>query len=268
MVTTNKNDVIVLAATSTSYALTEMADLSKSRFHVVGLGTQGGMIGQRVKLSMGVTTATTDVAAVKVTGIGCSFSNIKIISNNTLAQNVSALYAGGEANVYNNVSVENLTQLDQTTSYDVIFASDSCTFNNCRFGTTTAQRTVARHTSLMGVDASNPVKDNYFNDCTWCSNSTQVTSVQIKAGTGDCINFSNHFRGTIFDNVVNAGAGSVAPTVVVATNTSITGKLMFDANTFVGVGSKIAASTLNVGVWSTATSTPTAATSGVAVLAA
>lgn len=261
------NDTIVLSANA-SHSLTAMLDMSKSRVHIIGTGAMGAFKGQRSKISMGVTTATTDVYAVKVTGTGCSLSNVKVISNNTLSQNVAALYAGGEACTYNNISVENLVSLDQTGDYDVIFASDSSTYNNCMFGTTTVQKSVARHTCLMGVDASSPVKDNMFNDCTFANNSTSTSSVNIKAGTADCINFSSIFRGTVFDNVVNAGAGSVAPTVVVATNVSVTGKLMFDANTFIGVGSKLAASTLNVGVWINAPSTPTANTSGVAVLGA
>jgi hypothetical protein len=268
MVTTNKNDTIVLAATSTSYDISAMVDASKSRFHVVGMGNYGAFAGQRVKLNMGVTTATTDLYAVKITGVGQTWSNIKFISENTLAEHLAPVYFGGEACVFNNCSTEFIAQVDQTDNYDAIFASDTNTFNNCKFGTTTILKTAARHTVLFGVSAALPAKDNFFNNCTFCSASTSASSVFIKAGTADCINFNNYFRGTIFSGVVNAGVSALAPTVCVATNTSITGKLIFDANTFIGVGSKLAASTLNVGVWINAPSTPTANTSGVAVLGA
>lgn len=265
--TTNNNDLIVLSGYA-DHTITSMLSLSKNRVHIIGTGNYGNSNDQSSKIVMGVTTATTDTAAVTVTGTRCSISNVKIISNNTLSQCVAALYAGGEGTSYNNVTVENNVQLNQTAVYDAIIASDSSTFNNCEIGNDNVQRSVARHTTLFGVSAAAPAKNNYFNLCTFKMNTTAAGSAHIQAGTGDCINFNNIFRSTVFATYVNAGAGAVANTVNVITNASVTGKLMFDINTFSGVGTKMAASANNVGVWVTAASTPTAATSGVAVLAA
>ena len=265
--TTNNNDLIVLSG-NTSIVNTSMITWSKNRIHVVGTGNYGAMTTQSSKVDMNVTTATTDLYSVKVTGNRNSFSNIKFISNNTLAQHLSPVYLAGEGNVYNNCTFALLAQIDQTDMYSAIIASDSSTFNNCEFGQDTVQRTAAQHTVLFGVDASNPVKDCYFNNCTFKMNTTTAGCAHIQVGTADCVNFTNVFRGTCFLAYVNAGAGAVTNTVNVITSTSITGKLIFDQSTFTGVGAKMAASTNNVGVWITSPSTPTAATSGVAVLAA
>lgn len=265
--TTNNNDIIVLSGNA-SHVVGAMIDWTKSRIHVIGTGNYGASTTQSTKVVMNVTTATTDLYAVKLTGNRNSFSNIKFISNNTLAQHLSPVYSGGEGNVFNNVSSELLVQLDQTDMYSFIFASDGATYNNCQFGTDTVQRTAAQHTALFGVDASSPVKDNYFNNCTFKMNTTTAGCAHLQVGTGDCVNFTNVFRGTCFIAYVNAGAGAVTNTVNVITSASITGKMIFDQMTFTGVGAKMAASTNNVGVWETAPSTPTAATSGVAVLAA
>ena len=265
--TTNNNDVIVLGGNA-SNVNTAMITWSKSRIHVVGTGNYGACTTQSSKVDMNVTANTADLYSIKVTGNRNSFSNIKFISNNTLLTHLSPVYAGGEGNVYNNCTFALLVQLDQTDMYSIIIASDSSTFNNCEFGQDTIQRSAAQHTALFGVDASNVVKDCYFNNCSFKMNTTTAGCAHLQVGTGDCVNFTNIFRGTAFMAYVNAGAGAVANTVNVITNTSITGKLMFDQNTFTGVGTKMAASTNNVGVWITAPSTPTAATSGVSVLAA
>jgi len=266
-VVTNNNDVIVLTGNA-SHVLASMIDWTKSRIHVIGTGNYGASTTQSTKLTMNVTTTATDLYGVKVTGNRNTFSNIKFISNNTLSTHLSPIYMGGEGNVYNNCASALLVQLDQTDMYSAIIASDSCTFNNCEFGSDTVQRTAAQHTVLFGVSVSIPAKDNYFNNCTFKMNTTTAGCAHLQVGTGDCVNFTNIFRGTCFLAYVNAGAGAVTNTVNVITSTSITGKLIFDQNTFTGVGAKMAASANNVGVWITASSTPTANTSGVAVLGA
>jgi len=132
MATTNKNDVIVLSANAV-HALTSMLTISKNRVHFVGLGAPR-RYGQRARISMGVTTATTDVFMVKNLGIGNSFTNIKFINNNTLTQNVAGVGEGGEYATYTNCEFYDSTKLTSDTHAEVVLNGDSAQFTNCTFG--------------------------------------------------------------------------------------------------------------------------------------
>ena len=134
--TTNRNDVIVLDS-NTTHSLTSMLDISKNRVHFVGLDWLLGdkrHYGQRTKLSMGVTTAVTDVFAVKNTGVGNSFKGIKFISSNTLTQNVGTFGEGGEYSYFENCEFYNSAKLTSDTHAELILNGDSAKFVDCTFG--------------------------------------------------------------------------------------------------------------------------------------
>ena len=267
LATANKNDVIVLSGYAT-HALTAMFTI-KDRVHIVGTGNFGAMSAQSAKLSMGVTTNVLDVTAVNMSGARSTISNVKIINNNTLANSISALKVTCEGGVLNNVAVTMPVQLDQTGVNDIIFAGDNCTCNNCVFGDDTYQFSVARNTMKLGITAAQPAKDNYFNNCTWKLSTTTAASALISAGTADCVNFLNTFRGSVLFAYVNAGAGAVAIDAAVKMSASTTGTLVFDENTISAGCTKIsvAGGSVNTGV-KVCAPVPTAATSGISVTAA
>ena len=261
----NNNDIIVLSGYA-DHTVTAQIAWTKNRIHVFGTGNYGAFTDYSSKVVMGVTTAATDVDMIHVTGTRNTFNNIKFINNNTLSGCLTTVYdGGGEGNVYNRCAFQMNAQLSTTTVFNAILNTDSCTFNNCEFGTDTVTMTAARHNVSIGT-AAIPFKDNFFNNCTFKMCSTSASSVQIVTGTGNAVNFANIFRGTVF--IASTENGGVANTVNVSTDTTISGHLLFDQNTVSGVGSKMAASTANAGVWISSSSTPTAATSGVAILAA
>ena len=263
--TSNNNDIIVLSGYA-DHPVTAQIAWTKSRIHVFGTGNHGAFTDFSSKVVMGVTTAATDVDMIHVTGTRNTFNNIKFINNNTLSGCLTTVYdGGGEGNVYNNCAFQMNVQLNQTTVFDAILNTDSCTFNNCEFGNDLVVRSVARHTVSIGTVAL-PFKSNYFNNCTFKSCSTSTSTVHIVTGTGNSVTFDSVFRGCCF--IASQESSGVANTVNISTSTTISGHLIFDQNTFTGVGTKMAASTANTGVWITSPSTPTAATSGVAVLAA
>src|SRR3989304_7335212 len=70
-VTTNRHDIVYLSANA-AHAQTAMLDISKSRVHFIGLGFRPGSIGMgaRTRVTMGVTSAATDIAVMKNTGVG------------------------------------------------------------------------------------------------------------------------------------------------------------------------------------------------------
>lgn len=131
--TSNNNDVICLMGSGT-HSLTEMLDVSKNRVHFIGLDGTTRRYGQGAKVSMGVTTAATDVFAVKVTGVRNSFSNIKFISNNTKDESLYTVGDGGEYTVWENCEFYKSTDLNETGAAEVVLNGDSCQFRGCTFG--------------------------------------------------------------------------------------------------------------------------------------
>lgn len=134
LATSNQDDVIVLMGSAT-HVLTEMLDVTKNRVHFIGMdGTNGRMYGQNAKLSIGVTTATTDIAAVQNTGVRNSFTNIKFISNNTVTEGIYTFAEGGEYTLFTNCEFYKSTDLDQTTAAEFLANGDSTQIIGCTFG--------------------------------------------------------------------------------------------------------------------------------------
>jgi hypothetical protein len=130
----NQDDVIVLMGPAT-HVLTEMLDVTKNRIHFVGMdGSSGRLYGQNAKLSIGVTTAATDIAAVQNTGIRNSFTNIKFISNNTVAEGLYTFAEGGEYTLFTNCEFYKSTDLDETTAAEFLANGDSTQIIGCTFG--------------------------------------------------------------------------------------------------------------------------------------
>jgi hypothetical protein len=135
-VATNVDDVICLIGSAT-HVLTEILAITKNRIHFVGMdGTPGRMYGQNAKISMGVTTAVTDIHAVKNIGVRNTFVNIKFISNNTLTEHTSCFGEGGEYTAFYNCGFEAPVKMNSATFAEVLLNGDSTQFYNCTFGST------------------------------------------------------------------------------------------------------------------------------------
>ena len=261
--TSNNNDVICLSAYA-SHPLTAMLTVAKNRVHFVGLDGGNRLVDQRCKIVIdSATTAATNVALLKVTGIGCSFRNIKFINNDTNMYNTTCAWLAGEANLYANCSFHYLVQLGSATS-DAIVTEDSGTFLGCEFGTDTVQRTVA-HT-VMAVDNATTgavMKDSYFHDCTWKVNSTSSSSFLIKlvSGSADVL-FTTVFRNPIF--VGTTLQGGAAPATAISMNTANTTGTFIMTNPVTVGCTKVAAAATNTGLYISA-GTTTALTGGIGV---
>ena len=77
-VTSNRHDIIMLSANS-AHAQTSMLSIAKNRVHFVGMSLRGGGfgIGARTRVTMGVTSAATDLGVMQNTGTGNTFRGIK-----------------------------------------------------------------------------------------------------------------------------------------------------------------------------------------------
>lgn len=147
--TTNQDDFVVLSAAS-AHAVTAMLDISKSRIHFISAGYRPGSIGlgARSRVTMGVTTATADIAVMKNTGVGNTFSGIKFDSSNTLAESLYGIAEGGEYTVYEGCEFYKSTDLDETAAAEVLNNGDSAQWINCTFG------------SLVNIVADDKIRPN------------------------------------------------------------------------------------------------------------
>lgn len=134
----NNNDVIVLDGNST-HSLTAMLTVSKNRVHFVGMDWLLGVrrrYGQSTKVSLGVTTAATDIATLKVTGVRCSFRGIKFMNSNTVTEGIYCVADGGEYTYFEHCEMYKSTDLDQTGSAELVANGDSSHYKDCYIGTT------------------------------------------------------------------------------------------------------------------------------------
>lgn len=131
--TSNAHDVVLVDGDSTVVE-TEIIEWAKNRTHVYGLdGTHGRSQGQRAKITIAGSTAT-DTAAIKVTGVGCSFHNLKISSSNTSTSALWAFADGGEFTFSENCHFVREGVLTTTTAADILLNGDSSQYVNCMFG--------------------------------------------------------------------------------------------------------------------------------------
>lgn len=132
------NDVIVLDGNAT-HDVTAMITVSKSRVHFVGLDWLLGIhrpYGQSSKVSLGVTTAATDLAALKVTGVRTSFRGIKFMSSNTKAESLYTFIDAGEYTYVEDCEIYKSTDLDETGAAELVLNADSSVYKNCTIGST------------------------------------------------------------------------------------------------------------------------------------
>jgi len=133
--TTNKNEGIALMGNS-SHTLTEMLTVAKNRVHIFGYDPGGRTYGQNAKISLGVTTAATDIGTVKNTGVRNSFSNVKFTNANTVAEGIYCFVDGGEYMVMDRCEVYKSTDLDVTGAAELVMNGDSAMISNCTIGST------------------------------------------------------------------------------------------------------------------------------------
>lgn len=167
MATSNNDDVICLVGSST-HVLTEMLDITKNRVHFVGLDGTGRHYGQTAKVSLGVTTAATDIATIQNTGVRNSFANIKFLNSNTVTEGIYCFAEGGEYTTFDNCEFYKDTDLDQTGAAELLHNGDSCQFRNCTIGSLAnivADNVIRPCVKVTAVLSGKKCRDGYFENC-------------------------------------------------------------------------------------------------------
>jgi hypothetical protein len=259
--TTNKDDVIVLLGNA-SHTLTEMLDVSKNRVHFVGLDCTQRMYGQNAKVALGVTTAATDIATMKNTGVRNSFSNIKFTNANTVAQGIYCVAEGGEYAVYDHCEFYKETDLDVTGAAELLHNGDSAQFFNCTFGSLAniiADNCIRPCVLVSATLSGKKMRDGYFENCMFWrkAGGTEATMVYGANATDverllmfkDCSFINNTLSAALPANAVGFGAAQTEGVVFLKNCSSVDCTIMAQAAVGIYVDGAV----------------PTFATSGVSV---
>lgn len=241
-VVTNNDDVIVLS-TNASHTLTAMLTVSKNRVHFCSTDQFGRRYGQRAKITMGVTTATTDVFMVKNTGIGNTFTGIKFTNNNTLTQNVAAVGEGGEYTMYANCEFYDSTKLTSDTHAEVVLNGDSAQFFNCTFGSLAdaVSGNKIRPAVLLTagtVGAGLVSRDVLFEGCKFWKQAGGTTTAMVKGGAADVERVMEFHDCQFIANPLGS-----APAVAIDTATLTVGMILLTGDTCATKCTKIATAT-------------------------
>ena len=209
-ITTNNNDAVYLSGYA-SHTVTEMLTVSKNRCHFIGTDFDGRKFGQVSKISMGVTTAATDIGIMKNTGVRNSFMGIKFSSDNTVAESLYGVVDGSEYAVYRNCEFYKSTDTDTTGSAEFVMNADSIQMFNCTFGSTAnaTSGAIIRANVLLtkGLAGTGKVtRDGYMEDCLFFKKAGNVADRFIYAAASADIERGLTLVRPIFINAVLAAA--------------------------------------------------------------
>lgn len=244
-VVTNRNDVIVLDSAS-GHAQTAMLTVSKNRVHFIGIDTligDGRRYGPRSRVTMGVTTAVTDLFLLKNTGVGNSFRGIKFDSGNTLTQAIGTVGEGGEYAVYRNCEFYNSAKLTSDTHAEVVLNGDSAQFYDCTFGSLadSVSGNKIRPAILLTagtVGAGLVSRDVLFENCRFWKNAGGTTTAFIKGGATDVERVMEFHDCQFIANVLGA-----VPAVAIDVATLTVGEILLTGDTCATECTKIATAT-------------------------
>lgn len=264
VVTTNKDDVICLIG-NTTHTLTSMLTVAKNRVHFVGLDCTSRMYGQNAKVSLGVTTAATDIGTIKNTGVRNSFFNIKFINENTVAEGLYCFVEGGEYTVIDSCEIYKSTDLNETGAAELVMNGDSAQVRNCLIGSTAnaLSGAIVRANVLVtaGVAGTSLVsRDVVFSNCIMWKRASDVANRFVYGA-----NATDVERMLLFDNCTffSTKLSSAAPAQCVAFGAEQTqGFCLIKDCTSIG-NTKLSTTT---GVYVSG-SVPTYATTGISVAA-
>ena len=264
----NNNDVIILDGNST-HTLSSMLTVSNNRVHFIGLDYLLGIhrpYGQSTKVSIGITTAATDIAAVKVTGTRCSFRGIKFISDNTVAEGLYTFVDGWEYTYLEDVEVYKSTDMDVTGAAEFVCNGDSPVYKNCTFGSLATARSwaVVRAAMLFTkalAAAGKVARDVQIEDCNFWINATNTGNRFIYGANATDIERVALFKNC---NFIANGASSAIPAQNVAFWATLTvGSVLLKDCTSVNAGTAMSTTTWVFVDWSV----PAAATTWISLQA-
>jgi len=238
-VTSNNNDIILIDGDSTVVE-TAMVDISKNRVHVVGVNGALGHFGQGAKISIGVTTAATDIACIKNTGVRNTFTGIKVINNNTVAEGLYGFAEGGEFTRFRNCEFYKSTDLDDAGAAEILLNGDSSMFYDCTIGSTANETGDIRANVLCtAVLSGKKLRDCYFENCLFLGKADDTDKVFVYGANAtdvermllmkDCTFINNTLAAGVPAHAVGFGAAQNQGVVILKNCTSVNCTVMAQA---------------------------------------
>jgi len=263
-VATNKDDVICLIGNA-SHVLTEMLTVSKSRVHFIGIdGSNGRYYGQNAKVVLGITGVATNIGTMLNTGVRNTFTNIKFVNSDTVAQGLYSVVEGGEYTVYDRCEIYKDTLLNGTTASEMVMNGDSCQVLNCTIGSSAnllVGDIIRANVRMTGglAGAGLKARDVVFENCRFLKKAAGTASAYFYASAATDVERMFHIKNSLFYNSKLA-SGDPAQCVI-ATAAQTEGDILIDNCTSIN-NTKLSTST---GV-AIAGPVPTYATTGIAVV--
>jgi len=214
-VTSNNNDVIVLSANS-AHVVTAMLSVAKNRVHFISASGRSGLgMGARTRVTMGVTTAATDLAVMQNTGVGNTFTGIKFDSSNTKAESLYSVVEAGEYAIYNSCEIYKSTDLDVTGAAELAHNGDSAQFIDCYIGSTANATTgaIIRPNVIVtgGIVSGKKLRDGIFRGCTFARKSGHVNNNFVYGLNATDVERMLQFQNCVFfNNPLSAATPAVA----------------------------------------------------------
>jgi len=180
--TSNNHDYIVMSG-STGHAFTAELAVSKNRVHFLGIGGGSRYIGQRTRWTMS-TGGSANSAVVYVTGVGCTFTNIKIFNTDTSTS--FAVADGGEFTQWTNCEMVNTVNLGTVTDAHLLCEVDTGYFLRCSIGSSQVGHAFSGSRGCVlfskdirsGGSSGNTTRDTIFEDC--------IFPMEANSATGSC----------------------------------------------------------------------------------
>lgn len=238
-VTSNNNDVILIDGDSTVVE-TAMVTISKNRVHTIGINGMLGHYGQGAKISVGVTTAATDIATIKNTGVRNTFIGIKVINENTVAEGLYGWAEGGEFTRFHNCEFYKSTDLDDAGASEFLHNGDSAMFYDCTFGSSANITGNIRANVLVTATLSGKkCRDTYFENCIFLAKADDTDKVMVYGANAtdverlflmkDCTFFNNPLSAGTPAHAVGFAAAQTEGAVILKNCTSVDCTVMAEA---------------------------------------
>lgn len=179
----NRHDLILMAA-NVAHAQTAMLNITKNRLHIASMDFRKGSFGMgaRTRITMGVTTAATDIAVMQNTGIGNTFHGLKFDSGNTKDESLYGIAEGGEYSIYEGCEFYKSTDLNETAAAEVLNNGDSAQWLKCVFGSSAniiADDKIRPNMLLSATLSGKKMRDNIIDGCIFLSKAGGTEHVAI-----------------------------------------------------------------------------------------
>jgi hypothetical protein len=242
---TNRNDTMILN-NHNAHAVTSMVDFSISRSHIWGLDYLLGNVryqGARSRITMGVTTAATDIANFKNTGVGNSFKALKFDNANTVDEGLYSFAEGGEYAYFSGCEFFKSTDLDETAAAEILMNGDSPLFEHCSFGSTAniiADNKIRANVLLTATLSGKKCRDAVFDDCLFLSKAGGTEHVAVYGANATDVERMLLIKNSTFLNsalsaatpahAVGFGAAQTQGSVILKNCTSVDNTVMAEAS--------------------------------------